>query len=87
MKLVFADEAWQDYLYWQQQDKRMVERINKLIRETQREPYAGIGKPEPLKHALAGFWSRRITEEHRMVYKIEAKTLLLAQLRYHYESK
>ena len=84
MRLIFADEAWEDYLYWQKQDKRMVERINKLIRETQREPFAGLGKPEPLKHALAGFWSRRITEEHRMVCKIDGDALQLAQLRYHY---
>ena len=59
MKLVFAEAAWEDYLYWQTQDRRMLERINKLIRETQREPFGGVGKPEPLKHALAGFWSRR----------------------------
>lgn len=84
MKLVFSDEAWEDYLCWQKQDKRMVERINKLIREAQREPFSGVGKPEPLKHALSGFWSRRITEEHRMVYKAEDDALLLAQLRYHY---
>ena len=84
MKRIFADEAWEDYLYWQKQDRRMVERINKLIRETQREPFTGVGKPEPLKHALAGYWSRRINEEHRIVYKIEGDALLLAQLRYHY---
>ena len=84
MKLVIADEAWQDYLYWQKQDKRMVERINKLIQEVQREPCVGVGKPEPLKHALSGYWSRRITDEHRMVYKVEGDALLLAQLRYHY---
>jgi toxin YoeB len=84
VKLVFADEAWQDYLYWQQQDKRMVKRINELIAATTRDPFAGIGKPEPLKHALAGFWSRRITDEHRMVYKAEKDALLIAQLRYHY---
>lgn len=84
MKLVFSDEAWEDYLHWQAQDRRMVERINKLIRETQRDPFSGIGKPEQLKHALAGFWSRRITDEHRMVYKVEGDALLLAQLRYHY---
>ncbi len=84
MKLVFADGAWQDYLYWQKQDRRLLERIDLLIRETQREPFAGIGKPEPLKHALAGFWSRRITDEHRMVYKVEGDALLIAQLRYHY---
>lgn len=84
MRLVFADEAWDDYLHWQKHDRRMIERINKLIRETQREPFTGVGKPEPLKHALAGYWSRRITEEHRMVYKLEDGALLLAQLRYHY---
>ncbi len=84
MKLVFADAAWEDYLYWQKQDKRMVERINKLILATQREPFTGLGKPEPLRHALSGFWSRRITDEHRMVYKIEGEALHLAQLRYHY---
>lgn len=84
MKLIFADEAWEDYLYWQEQDKRMVQRISKLIQEIRRKPFAGIGKPEPLRHALSGFWSRRITDEHRMVYKVEGDSLLLAQLRYHY---
>ena len=84
MKLVFAEQAWEDYLYWQQHDKRMVKRINELIENTTREPFAGIGKPEPLKHALAGYWSRRITDEHRMVYKAERDALLIAQLRYHY---
>ena len=84
MRLIFADAAWDDYLYWQQQDRRMVERINKLIKEAQREPFAGIGKPEPLKHALAGYWSRRITDEHRMVYKIDGDSMLIAQLRYLY---
>ena len=84
MKLVFADEAWNDYLDWQQQDKRTVKRINELIEATKRDPFSGIGKPEPLKHALAGFWSRRITDEHRMVYKVEKDALLIAQLRYHY---
>ena len=84
MKLVFADEAWDDYLYWQKQDRRVVDRINKLIAETSRDPFEGIGKPEPLKHALAGFWSRRISDEHRMVYRMENGALLIAQLRYHY---
>ena len=84
MKLIFAEEAWEDYLYWQKLDKRMVERINKLIREIQREPFSGIGKPEALKHALSGFWSRRITDEHRMVYRVEDDDLLIAQLRFHY---
>ena len=84
MKLIFADEAWEDYLQWQKQDKRMVERINKLIRETLREPFAGVGKPEPLKHALSGFWSRRIIDEHHMAYRIENNALMIAQLRFHY---
>ena len=84
MKLVFADEAWDDYLYWQKQDRKMVERINKLIQAVRRDPFTGVGKPEPLKHALAGFWSRRITDEHRMVYRVEGESLLIAQLRYHY---
>lgn len=84
MRLIFADEAWEDYLYWQKQDRRMVERINKLIAETQRDPFVGIGKPEALKHALAGFWSRRISDEHRMVYRVEDDALLIAQLRFHY---
>lgn len=84
MRLVFATEAWQDYLYWQKQDRKMVERINKLIQEIQRDPFDGIGKPEPLKHALAGFWSRRINDEHRVVYKVDGADLLIAQLRYHY---
>ena len=84
MKLVFAEQAWEDYLYWQQQDKRIVKRINELIDNTMREPFNGIGKPEPLKHALAGYWSRRITAEHRMGYKPERDALLIAQLRYHY---
>ena len=84
MKLVFAEEAWDDYLYWQKQDRKMVDRINKLIRETERDPFSGVGKPEPLKHALSGFWSRRITDEHRMVYRVEGKELQIAQLRFHY---
>ncbi|WP_213952781.1 Txe/YoeB family addiction module toxin [Variovorax sp. dw_954] len=84
MKLIFAEEAWDDYRYWQKQDRKMIERINKLIQEIQRDPFGGIGKPEALKHALAGFWSRRITDEHRIVYKVEGDALLIAQLRYHY---
>nr|WP_226825923.1 Txe/YoeB family addiction module toxin [Acidithiobacillus thiooxidans] len=82
--MVFADETWEDYLFWQKQDRKMIERINKLIRETQREPFGGIGKPEPLKHAFSGFWSRRITDEHRMVYRVEGDQLQIAQLRFHY---
>ena len=84
MKLIFAEAAWDDYLYWQQKDKRTVERINKLVKEVVRETFTGIGKPEPLKHALSGYWSRRITDEHRMVYRVDGDALLIAQLRYHY---
>ena len=84
MKLVFAEHAWEDYLYWQKTDKKVLSRINKLIKETQREPFSGVGKPEPLKHGLAGYWSRRINEEHRMIYKVTDNALLIAQLRYHY---
>ena len=84
MKLIFAEPAWQDYCYWQQQDKQMLKRINQLIQEIQREPFTGIGKPEPLKHALSGYWSRRINDEHRIVYKVESDALLIAQLRHHY---
>jgi toxin YoeB len=84
MRLVFAEEAWDDYLYWQKHDKRVMERINKLIKEVVREPFAGVGKPEALKHALSGYWSRRITDEHRMVYRVDNGSLLIAQLRYHY---
>jgi toxin YoeB len=84
VKWIFSDEAWDDYLYWQKNDRKMVERINKLIEEVKREAFSGRGKPEPLKHALSGFWSRRIADEHRMVYRVEGDALLLAQLRYHY---
>ncbi len=84
MKLIFAENAWEEYLYWQKTDRKVVVRINKLIRDIAREPYAGAGKPEPLKHALSGYWSRRITDEHRIVYRIDGENLLIAQLRYHY---
>jgi toxin YoeB len=84
MNLVFSPQAWEDYQHWLQTDKKMIRRINELIKNTVRSHYEGIGKPEPLKHALAGFWSRRITDEHRMVYRIDAKNLEIAQLRFHY---
>ena len=84
MKLIFAEKAWEDYLYWQKTDKKMLNRINSLIKDIKRDPFDGIGKPEPLKHALSGYWSRRINDEHRIVYKIYQDSLLLAQLRYHY---
>ena len=84
MKLIFSEHAWEDYLYWQRTDRKLLQRLNSLIREIQRAPFEGIGKPEPLKHGLSGYWSRRINDEHRMVYKVEAGSLFLAQLRYHY---
>jgi toxin YoeB len=84
MKIIFAEQAWEDYLHWQQTDKKVVQRIHALIKEVQRAPFEGIGKPEPLRHALSGYWSRRITDEHRLVYKIHDGMLLIAQLRYHY---
>jgi toxin YoeB len=84
MSLIFAEQAWQDVLHWQVTDKVLLKRINALIKETSRTPFAGTGKPEALKHALAGYWSRRINGEHRMVYKVDGDALLLAQLRYHY---
>lgn len=84
MKLIFSEQAWEDYLHWQKNDRKVLTRINQLIQEIQREPFSGIGKPEPLKHALSGYWSRRINDEHRIVYKVQDGSLLLAQLRYHY---
>lgn len=84
MRLIFAEQAWEDYVFWQVSDKTMLRRINTLIKAIVRSPYDGIGKPEPLKHALSGYWSRRINDEHRMVYKVEGDSLFLAQLRYHY---
>ncbi|MBD2178482.1 Txe/YoeB family addiction module toxin [Pseudanabaena sp. FACHB-1998] len=84
MKILFSERAWEDYIYWQQTDKKMLNRVNSLIKDIQRNSYSGIGKPEPLKHGLSGYWSRRIDDEHRLLYKIENDTLLLAQIRYHY---
>ncbi|MGN6520948.1 MAG: Txe/YoeB family addiction module toxin [Dokdonella sp.] len=84
MRLIFSDEAWDDYLYWQKTDKKLLQRINGLIKEISRDPFEGTGKPEPLKHALAGYWSRRINDEHRIIYKVANGDLLIAQLRYHY---
>jgi toxin YoeB len=84
MKLIFSEQAWEDYLYWQKTDKKSLERINTLIKDTSRSPFEGIGKPEPLKNALSGYWSRRINDEHRIVYKISDGSMFIAQLRYHY---
>ena len=84
MKLLFSEQAWEDYLYWQKHDRKLLQRINELIRDVSRSPFSGIGKPEPLKNALSGYWSRRINDEHRIVYKVADGMLLIAQLRYHY---
>ena len=84
MRLIFSEHAWEDYLYWQRTDRKVLDRINKLIREIQRTPFEGTGKPEPLKHGLSGYWSRRINDEHRIVYKVELDSILIAQLRHHY---
>jgi toxin YoeB len=84
MKLIFAEHAWEDYLHWQKTDAKIQSRINALIKETTRSPYEGTGKPEALKHALAGYWSRRINDEHHMAYRLDGDSLLIAQLRYHY---
>lgn len=80
----FTHEAWRDYIYWQTQDRKTLKRINELIKDAQREPYAGTGKPEALKHSLSGFWSRRIDETNRLVYEATAEDLVIISCRYHY---
>ena len=85
MKIIFSTYAWEDYLYWQKQDKKILNKINRIIKEIQRDPYNGIGDPEPLKYNWSGYWSRRINIEHRLVYKIEENELYIAQCRYHYK--
>ena len=84
MKVIFSSQAWDDYLHWQRTDRKVLKRINDLIKEIARTPFEGAGKPEPLRHALAGYWSRRIDHEHRLVYKIDADAVVIAQARYHY---
>lgn len=84
MKYVFVDESWEDYLYWQKIDKKMLKRINELIKDISRQPYEGIGKPEPLKHNYRGFWSRRIDGEHRLIYQVTDDEIRIIKCRYHY---
>ena len=84
MKLIWSEQAWDDYLYWQQTDRKILQRINALIRDIQRDPFGGLGKPEPLKHQFTGFWSRRINDEHRLVYTLLDDELVIVQCRYHY---
>lgn len=85
MKYVFVDESWEDYLYWQKIDKRMLKRINALLKDISRQPYEGIGKPEPLMHNYRGFWSRRIDGEHRLIYRVIDEEIRIIKCRYHYE--
>ncbi|MDF1555894.1 MAG: Txe/YoeB family addiction module toxin [Deferrisomatales bacterium] len=84
MRIIFSEHAWEEYLYRQRTDRKVLQRIHALVKDIRRSSFEGIGKPEPLKHALSGYWSRRITDEHRMVYKVEGAALYLAQLRFHY---
>jgi len=85
VRLTFSSKAWDNYLYWQKTDKNILKGINTLIKDIQRSPFEGIGKPEALKHGLSGYWSRRINDEHRLVYKVADDQVLIAQLRYHYK--
>ena len=84
MKLIFSENAWDDYQYWIKTDKKILKRVNALIQDIQRSPFSGIGKPEPLKHGLSGYWSRRINDEHRIVYAVKDDSIFIAQVRYHY---
>lgn len=84
MKVTFLDQGWDDYLFWQQQDKKMLKKVNALLKDIHRHPFEGIGSPEPLKHDLAGYWSRRINLEHRLVYRMDGDEIRVIQCRYHY---
>ena len=84
MKIVFADRGWEDFTYWVENDRKIAARIVRLIKDIEREPFEGLGKPEPLRHDLAGFWSRRITDEQRLVYSVDKDRVFIAQARYHY---
>ncbi|MBN4069114.1 Txe/YoeB family addiction module toxin [Beggiatoa alba] len=84
MTLSWAATAWQDYLYWQQADKKILKRVNTLIKDIHRQPFEGLGDPEPLKHNWSGYWSRRINREHRLIYKVTDKVIIIVQCRYHY---
>ncbi len=84
MRIIFSSRAWEEYQYWQATDRRVLKRVNELIKHVCREPFRGPGKPEPLRHALSAYWSRRINEEHRLVYKVEGDAVYIVQVRYHY---
>lgn len=85
MKFVFVDESWEDYLYWQKTDKKVLARSNELLKDISRHPFTGIGQPEPLKYKYNGFWSRRIHAEHRLIYQATDDSILIAKCRYHYD--
>lgn len=85
MKYVFVEESWEDYLYWQKNDKQKLKRINELLKDISRNPYEGIGKPEPLKFKYTGYWSRRIDEEHRLVYSVQEDEIHIVKCRFHYD--
>lgn len=85
MLITFSENAWEDYIYWQNMDKKMIKKINSLIKEIKRQPFEGLGKPEPLKFDLTGFWSRRIDKEHRLVYQVTDSSILIYSCRYHYD--
>ena len=87
MKITFSKNAWEDYVYWQTEDKKHLKKINALIKDIQRTPYEGIGKPEPLKFDLTGYWSRRIDLEHRLVYQVDGSDILIYGCRFHYDKK
>ena len=85
MRYIFTDESWEDYLHWQKTDKQKLKRINELLKDIARTPHTGIGKPEPLKYKYAGFWSRRIDQEHRLIYRVVGEDIQIAKCRYHYD--
>jgi toxin YoeB len=85
MKFVFTELSWEDYLFWQKNDKQKLKRINELLKDISRNPYEGIGKPEPLRHKYAGFWSRRIDEEHRLIYRVIDFEIQIVKCRFHYD--
>ena len=85
MKLIFTDESWEDYLYWQKTDKKITRKINELIKDIYRSPLSGIGKPEPLKYKYQGYWSRRIDHEHRLIYRVVKDEIWIAKCRHHYD--
>lgn len=85
MRYIFVEESWEDYCYWQNTDKKMVKRINELLKDIARNHFSGLGKPEPLKYKYSGFWSRRIDREHRLIYAVKGEDILIAKCRFHYD--